>query len=379
MSLNRIGIRREDKNRWERRVPLTPADLQELSQSHDIDFTLQSFPRRTFTDQKYRDSGISVKEELNGCGVVIGVKEVPPELLEEGKTYVFFAHVIKGQSYNMPLLQRILDLNITLIDYELIADETDRRLVFFGPHAGCAGMINSLNALGARLQFEGVDNPFSQLRSAYTYDSLAQAQAQLREIGRQIVEQGLPAIVSPLVVGFTGYGNVSQGAQAILDLLPSRELTPAQLLAGGWEQADDAVIKVVFHEEHLVERLDGTPFELQTYYDQPQLFRSVFTDYLPHLHILINAVYWDHRYPRLVTRDYLRQAWSIPDQCRLRVIGDISIDLEGSIECSIKATNSDNPCYVYEPLQERYLDGVAGAGPVIMAVDNLPREIHRER
>ena len=128
----------------------------------------------------------------------------------------------------------------------------------------------------------------------------------------------------------------------------------------------------------MVERRDGGLFELQTYYDKPELFRSTFQGYLPHLDMLINAVYWDERYPRLVTKDYLRSAWAETEVPRLRVIGDISIDVEGSIECSYKATLSDNPCYVYEPVQNRFTDGVAGKGPVIMAVDNLPCEIPRE-
>ena len=378
MTLTRIGIRREDKNIWERRVPLTPADIQELAREHNLKFTIQPFERRTFRDQLYSDAGITVSEDLAECGIIMGVKEIPLELLEEGKTYVFFSHTIKGQSYNMPLLQRLLDLNITLIDYELIADADDRRLVFFGPHAGYAGMINSLSALGGRLQAEGIANPFERIRSAYTYDSLAAAQDVIRQTGREIIEHGLPAAVSPLVVGFTGYGNVSQGAQSILDLLPVREINPAQLLTGGWERADDAVLKVVFHEQHLVERLDGSEYELQTYYKQPELFRSLFSNYLPHLSMMINAVYWDKRYPRLVTKEYLRSAWPAGELKKFKVIGDISIDIAGSVECSYKATHSDNPCYVYEPKQDRFRDGVVGDGPVIMAVDNLPCEIHRE-
>ncbi len=378
MSLNRIGIRREDKNFWERRVPLIPSDLQDLSTEQNLQFTVQPYPRRTFNDRQFLEAGITVREDLGDCGIVMGVKEIPIELLEDGKTYIFFSHTIKGQSYNMPLLQHVLDHNITLIDYELIVDELGNRLVFFGPYAGYAGMINSLSALGARLQSEGIDTPLARLKGAYTYDSLKDARAVIRGIGEEIAADGLPAALSPLVVGFTGYGNVSQGAQSILDLLPVREITPEELLSGEPEQEGDTILKVVFREEHMVERRDGSDFELQTYYDRPELYRSIFQNYLPHMDMLINAVYWDERYPRLVTKDYLRSVWEQPEAPRLKVIGDISIDIEGSIECSYKATLSDNPCYVYEPVQNRFTDGVAGNGPVIMAVDNLPCEVPRE-
>lgn len=378
MSTTKIGIRREDKNYWERRVPLIPSDLQELSSEQNLQFTVQPYPRRTFHDQQFLEAGIPVNEDLSDCRIIMGVKEVPLELLEADKTYIFFSHTIKGQSYNMPLLQHVLDHNITLIDYELIVDELGKRLVFFGPYAGYAGMINSLSALGARLQTEGIDTPFARLQGAYTYDSLEEARTVIRGIGEEIAEKGLPAALSPMVVGFTGYGNVSQGAQSILDLLPVKEISPEELITGKLEQGNGAILKVVFQEEHMVQRRDGGPFELQTYYDKPELFQSVFQEYLPRLDMLINAVYWDERYPRLVTKEYLRSAWAQPEAPRLKVIGDISIDIEGSVECSYKATLSDNPCYVYEPVQNRFTDGVAGNGPVIMAVDNLPCEIPRE-
>ncbi len=377
MSLNKIGIRRENKNTWERRVPLVPEAVAQLHRESSLAFAVQPYPRRTYSDLEYIEAGAEVMEDLSACDVVMGVKEIPTDLLERNKAYVFFSHVIKGQSQNMPMLKRLLDLDATLIDYELISDGQDRRLVFFGRHAGFAGMINTLSALGARLEHEGSDSPFSRIGSAYTYASLNEAQAAVSAAGKEIEAAGLPE-GRPLVFGVSGYGNVSQGAQAILDLLPVREISPAELLAGGWERPYDRIVKVVFREEHLVARRDGGRFELQTYYDQPQLFHSTFEAYLPQLAVLVNAIYWDERYPRLVTRRALRDGWSSGVLPGLKVIGDISIDIEGSIECSYKATASDNPCYVYEPLSGNYRDGVVGDGPVIMAVDNLPCELHRE-
>jgi alpha-aminoadipic semialdehyde synthase len=63
---------------------------------------------------------------------------------------------------------------------------------------------------------------------------------------------------------------------------------------------------------------------------------------------------------------------------RLRVIGDISCDIEGSIEATVRCTEPDNPVYVYNPLTGKTEDGCAGEGPVILAVDNLPAELPRE-
>lgn len=86
---------------------------------------------------------------------------------------------------------------------------------------------------------------------------------------------------------------------------------------------------------------------------------------------------WDARYPRLITKEYLRThaASNGLPTFRLRVIGDISCDIEGAIESTLHTTNPGNPVYVYDPLTGETSDGVEGRGVVILAVDNLPCEI----
>ena len=71
-------------------------------------------------------------------------------------------------------------------------------------------------------------------------------------------------------------------------------------------------------------------FSEPEYVASPALYRSIFTEYVPHLSLLVAANYWDARYPRLLTKDWLRRhfADTVP---RLLAIGDISCDVEGSI------------------------------------------------
>jgi len=153
----RIGIRREDMYAWERRTPLTPQDARELVEENALEILAQSSDKRVFTSEDYQRAGIEVVDDLASCPVIFGIKEVPIPVLEPEKTYVFFSHTIKGQSYNMPMLQKILDLSCTLIDYEKITDEKGRRLIFFGNFAGLAGMIDTLWTLGRRLASEGIE------------------------------------------------------------------------------------------------------------------------------------------------------------------------------------------------------------------------------
>lgn len=122
----------------------------------------------------------------------------------------------------------------------------------------------------------------------------------------------------------------------------------------------------------------GNRFVLNDYYSYPEKYESVFESYLPYLTVLVNGIYWEPKYPRLVTKAGLRKLFQTEGKPRLRVIGDITCDIEGSIECTLKATNSANPIYVYDPFKETIQDGWQGNGLVVLAVDKLPSELPRE-
>ena len=220
-----IGVRREDKHDWQRRAPLTPDHVGTLVRG-GLEVVVQPSPIRVFPDDAYQAAGATIREDLSDCAAVFGVKEIPKELFEPGRTYVFFTHGIKGQPYNMAMLRRLLDLRCTVICYEKVTDEANRRLVLFGRHAGWAGMIDTLWALGQRLDSEGLTTPLSAIRQALTYPSLEAALTAIEEVGATIAAEGLPAAIAPLTVGFAGYGNVSAGAQEVLSRLPVREVAP---------------------------------------------------------------------------------------------------------------------------------------------------------
>ncbi len=376
-----IGIRREDKNEWERRVPLIPADAAAIQRDRGLRFIVQPSPIRVYSDDEFRAAGIEVKEDLSEASLIFAIKEIPVRLLLPRKTYVYFSHVVKGQPYNMPMLGRLLELGCSLVDYEKIADDHNRRLIFFSRHAGYAGMIETLWCLGQRLRWRGLQTPFAELRHAFEYPSLDAAEAHLKEIGDRIARDGLPEGLRPLVIGLAGYGNVSQGAQEILNSLSMTEISPAELPAAASSAREDGppLVKVVFKEQDMVRpTTPGRPFELQEYYQHPERYLGSFDRHLPYLDVLVNTIYWEERYPRLVTREWAQTHYLPGLRPRLQVIGDISCDIEGSIELTLKATKPGAPCYTYDPMEDDVRDGVEGHGPVVMAVDNLPCELPRE-
>jgi alpha-aminoadipic semialdehyde synthase len=376
-----VGVRREDKSIWERRVPITPEDAQELQAGHSLEIVVQTSDIRVFKDDEYLQAGIDVREDLSAASATFAVKEIPIDFYQSGKTYVFFAHVIKGQPYNMPMLKRMMDLGCNLIDYEKVTDDKGARLIFFGRHAGLAGMLDTLWAFGHRLAWEGSPNPFTQLKKTHQYEDLREAVTILESVKNQVKAEGLPESVTPCIVGIAGYGNVSRGAQEILSHLPIVEISPDELptVAEGRDGSRHALYKVVFKEEHMVEPVSpDVRFELQDYYQHPEKYRSRFETYLPYLAILVNAIYWDAKYPRLVTKDYVKKAFGGGGPPRLKVIGDVTCDVEGAIEVTKKVTEPGAPVFVYDPETDEAIDGLEGRGLPIMAVDILPSELPRE-
>ena len=375
----KIGIRKETQYPSEKRAALTPAHVREIV-SQNIEVVVEPADQRVFTSEEYINSGARISENLEDCNIIFGVKEVPIKDLIPNKPFVFFSHTIKGQNYNMPLLQAILDKNITLMDYELVKNEDGFRIIFFGKFAGYAGIIDSLWLLGKRFEHENIRTPFGKILQATGYNMLCDAEEAIKIVGAEIAENGLPDEIVPLITGFTGYGNVSKGAQDIYDLLPSVEIKPNELenFIKKGEFSNKVVYKVEFREEDMYVHNSGMEFNFDHFVENPEEYESLMYKYLPNLSLLVNGIYWEERFPKHVTKEYMKDFYKNNPKQKLKVIGDITCDIEGSVELTVKSTKSSNPAFVYEPLTDNVKDGIAGDGPVILAVDKLPAELPRE-
>jgi len=372
-------IRAEDKNIWERRSTIVPEDLKNiLAKTNTIAYIEQS-EKRFFKQEEFVRAGAKECLGMEQGDIIFGVKEIPVEKILDNKTYLFFSHTIKGQKENMPLLKRILESGSTLIDYEKITDDSGRRLVFFGPYAGDAGAIDILWLMGEYWQNKGLETALSQIKQARHYHSVPDAKEKISKIGRQVEKEGLPDEINPLIFGVLGYGNVSKGAQNILDCLPVERLQPDELQsfmkAGNFDK--HKIYLVIFKEEDLVEPAGEFDFDLQDYYQHPEKYRPKFKKYLPYISVLINATYWESRYPRFVTWADLKELEQ-SGQLRLQGIADITCDVNGSIECNVKSTDSGMPAYRVFPQNKTAEDGHKGEGIVLLAVDNLPAELPKD-
>ena len=383
MSPQTIGILRETKP-YESRVPLVPQDLAEIGQqswAKSLGFLVQPSPTRAYADPDWVAVGALIQKDLSDCKLIMGIKEVPVEWLISGKTYVCFAHVIKGQKQNLPLLQALLQQKITLIDYELITDAEGKRLVFFGRSAGHAGMLETLRAFGLRLKAQEKSCIFQQLKPIYEYRNLAEAKEHLGYLGQEIEHN--PRLLGmqdvPVVFAFTGLGNVGKGALEIFDLLPVKEVRPQELpmLFQRSDQHREGLHKVLFEQEDTLRNQQGG-FDFEEYAANPQKYRSILAQYLPYISVLVNCVYWKPGQPRLLSVEDLKTAEE-SQKSRLQVVGDISCDPpDGSVACTVKAVDLHHPLYTYYPNQGTIADGIDAQGITVLGVSNLPAGIPQD-
>ena len=378
--MNTILIRAEDKNRWESRAPIVPDDLAKIIKSTGVRAYVEKSDKRFAGQSYYEKAGAIACDNMSAGDVILGIKEIPLEKILDNKVYAFFSHTIKGQKSNMPLLSRIMESGSTLIDYEKITDGP-KRLIYFGPYAGGAGAIDLLSLMAEHWADKGILTPLQKIKRAHQYPSLQDALQHIATLGQEISEKGFPAGISPFTVGILGYGNVSKGAQEVFDCLPTRRID-ADKLKTFMEKGDfdsKTVYLTIFKEKDLVRKRDPEcEFDLQDYFNHPEGYENRFDDFLGCLTLLINAVYWSEKYPRFVTWDDLQRLTQLSRSVKLAGIADISCDIGGAVECTVKSTNSGDPAYLVDPGQGMIRPGHLGEGIVLLAVDNLPCELPKD-
>jgi alpha-aminoadipic semialdehyde synthase len=366
-----IAILRETYALWERRAPLSPSHVQELlhdnnnnnrqqMEGESVRVLVQPCKRRIFGNHLYQQAGAVIQDDIEQADIILGVKRpMDPSTLLPNKTYLFFSHTIKGQPENMDLLATCLNNKIQLLDYErMMKNSTStensnnkpqskpQRLVTFGRFAGMAGAIDSFHAMGRRLLYKhGMSTPFLSCAPAILNDSLELAKDRVLLMGEALFCDGIemPNNNEPLVIAVTGgpRGCVHQGVMEILSLLP-HEIVKVQDLPrlchddasnsngsssnGSTNRqhkvhivpvssADIYEKKRNHHSNHQHHHDAGSLFDRADFEQNPSNYICTFSDKVaPYMQTLINCVYWDPRFPRLLTKQQLQRLYQeIPD------------------------------------------------------------------
>ena len=348
----KFGIIKERKNPPDRRVVFTPEELVRLNKEHpNAEIKVERSDIRIFTDQQYQDLGIEVVTDMTDCDVLFGVKEVPVDALIPNKKYFFFSHTIKKQPYNRKLLQAILEKNIELYDHETIVDANNNRLIGFGRYAGIVGSYNGIRAFGIKYEL-------FNLPKAETLSNKEELFAKLK---RQI----LP----PIKIIVTGSGKVGKGVMETLDAMKIKKVSADNFLNKIYSEPVYTQIDVLDYNK----RKDGQILDKRDFYDNPTQYSSDFERFTKVSDIYMAAHFYGNDAPIILTKEMLQSK-----DCKIKVVADISCDVNGPIACTTRATTIAEPLMGYLPIENKEVSYTHPGAIVVMSVDNLPCELPKD-
>ena len=342
----KFGIIKERKNPPDRRVVFSPFELLQVKkQFPNAEIKVEASDIRVFSDNEYTENGFEVSDDVSDCDVLIGVKEVPIDALIPNKKYFFFSHTIKKQTYNRKLLKACIDKNIELYDHETIVNENNTRLIGFGRYAGIVGAYNGIRAFG--LKYEIFNLPKAE--NLTSQDALIQ----------QLKKQFLP----PIKIVLSGKGKVAMGAKEMLDGMKIKEVSVENYLSTTYTYPVYTMVDV----EDYNSKKDGSAFDKKDFYANPQNYNSNFERFTEVSDIFIAGHFYGNGAPVILSKEMLASP-----KCKIKVVADISCDIDGPIACTLKASTIADPNYGYLPSEHKEVDMFHPSAIVVMAVDNLP-------
>ncbi|MGJ5642336.1 NAD(P)-dependent oxidoreductase [Formosa sp. S-31] len=348
----KFAIIKERKTPPDRRVVFSPKTLLQVQQQFpEADFIVEKSKIRVFPDEVYKLAGFSVVKDVSDCDVFVGVKEVPVDALVPDKSYFFFSHTIKKQPYNRNLLKAILTKNITLYDHETIVDKRGLRLIGFGRYAGIVGAYNGFRTWG--LKYNSWDLPKA--------NTLADQKALIKQ---------LRAITLPSIkILLTGGGKVASGALEMLEAMKIKKVSVYEYLNLTFKEPVYCNIDVLDYNK----RKDGKRATQSHFFKNPSAYESDFMRFTKMTDLFIAGHFYGDGAPFLFTKEDARQ-----NDFNIKVVADISCDIDGPVATTIKASTIENPIYGYDPKLEAEVDFKGERAIAVMAVDNLPCELPKD-
>tara|TARA_R110002050_G_scaffold129000_1_gene250402 strand:+ start:701 stop:1903 length:1203 start_codon:yes stop_codon:yes gene_type:complete len=345
----KIGIIREGKVPPDMRVPLTPKQCVELVAKYpELELKVQSSEVRTFRDTSYSDLGIAVADEVQDAEILMGVKEVPLDMLIPNKTYFFFTHTTKEQPYNRDLLRTILKKNIRIIDYEGLTNEKGIRIIGFGYYAGIVGAYNGIMAWGKRTK---------------TFELCSALQlTTLDDMKRELKKAKLPNIK----LAFTGAGRVATGVLDVMQMMGMKQVNPDDYLSKDYDEPVFTQLLVTDYNK----RKDGQVLPRTDFYANFREYNSDFFKYAKVTDLYIASHFYAEHSPFIFTREEAKH----PD-FKIKVVADISCDIDGPVASTLRPSTIADPLYGYDAQNESETNFDNKDAITVMAVDNLPCEL----
>lgn len=345
----KFALIKERKNPPDRRVVLSPQACQKIVQDFpDAEIIVESSDVRVFKDSEYSDLGFQVLNDVSDANVMLGVKEVPIDALIPNKKYFFFSHTIKKQPYNRKLLRAILKKNIELFDHETIVNKEGFRIIGFGYYAGVVGAYNGIRTIGLKY------NAFKLPKASYFKN-------------RVELESELDRITLPKIkIVLTGKGRVGTGAKEVLDHMNIKEVTVDDYLTKDFNEAVYVQIDVLDYNK----RKDGKQLDMFDFFDNPQEYESTFKRFTKVSDVFIAGHFFGDGAPVFYTKEDIKST-----DFNIKVIADISCDVDGPVATTIRSSTIEDPIYGYDRQTGGEIDFMDKNAIAVMAVDNLPCEL----
>ncbi len=348
----KIGVLKEEKVPVDKRVPLTPKQCRVLLNTYpSLEIAVKSSSIRCFSDDMYIAEGVQVVNDLSDCDVLIGVKEVPKSLLIPNRTYFYFSHTIKEQPYNRGLLLKMMALNISMVDYEVLKNHKGKRLLGFGRYAGIVGAYNGFLTYGLK---SGKYN----LKTAHNCEDRVEMEGEMNKIK-----------LSNEKIIVTGNGRVGNGILDIIQKANIREVSKSEFLNNTFNEAVFIHLNTMDYNV----RIDGSKSNKYEFYKQPELYCSSFMNYAKQADIFIAGHYYSSGSPYLFTREDIKHL-----DFKIKVVADVSCDINGPIACTIRPSTLSDPIYGYDKQTGQEVDFSNEDAIAVMAVDNLPCELPKD-
>ncbi len=345
-----IGLIKEGKIPADNRVALTPEQCKLINKSGKLKVVVQSSPHRCFSDKEYKRAGIEISDDLHNCDVLMGIKEVPVNMLIENKTYLFFSHTKKQQAFNQQLFHAMMDKKITLLDYECLEHEDGQRIIGFGFFAGVVGAHNGMMVYGKRSGNYELGRVF-----------------EVKDY-RDLIHTYFGLKIPNIKIAVTGSGRVAHGIVEVMNLMGITEVEPDEYVEKKFSYP--VYVQLKGHDLYTHRKLKT--YRREHFHEHPEEYRSRFLPYTHCTDILMNGIYWETSMPRLFEKE------DIDDNFKIQVISDITDDSFGSVPINLGDQNIENPVYGVDRKNFEKKAAFLTENIDVIAVSNLPNELPRD-
>lgn len=348
----KIGLIREEKIPEDNRVAFTPRQCKWIQEHFpQVRITVQPSFKRCFHDSEYIREGIELSEDMNGCDMLMGIKEVPVDRLLPEKTYFIFSHTRKKQPHNRKLMQAFIEKKITLIDYECLTHDDGQRIIGFGFFAGVVGAHNGLLAYGKKTGL------FS-FKPVYEYHDF-----------KELAESYFGTKLPPLKIVATGSGRVAAGILEVMGLLGIKDVPAEEFLISDYKYPVYTQLKA----GELYLRKEDKVYNRDDFHRHPEEYECKFLPFITAADILMNGIYWTENMSPLFNWEDLAKK-----QFRIKVIADITNDTHGSVPCNLGDSTIKDPVYGVDRFSREKKPPYLSDTLDMMCVGNLPNELPRD-